>query len=68
MMCSPARTNAGTNEGRGSRRLSPEEDVVGAILDEEDDIDDSLPADLWFRFRVNRAANSRQAMRRHSLD
>ncbi|MGH2549384.1 MAG: hypothetical protein ACRDHN_08340 [Thermomicrobiales bacterium] len=31
--------------------LSPEEDVIAAMLDEADDLDDSLPADLWFRSR-----------------
>jgi hypothetical protein len=28
-------------------RLTPEEDVIGDP-DEDDDIDDTLPADLWF--------------------
>jgi hypothetical protein len=36
------------------RSLSPEEDVIAAILDEADDLDDTLPADLWFRTRVAR--------------
>ncbi|HEY7033712.1 MAG TPA: hypothetical protein VH482_20420 [Thermomicrobiales bacterium] len=29
-------------------RLTPEEDAIGAPDDEDDDIDDLLPADLWF--------------------
>jgi hypothetical protein len=28
--------------------LTPEEDTIGEPDDEEDDIDDLLPADLWF--------------------
>ncbi|HEY7033717.1 MAG TPA: hypothetical protein VH482_20445 [Thermomicrobiales bacterium] len=29
-------------------RLTPEEDTIGEPDDEGDDIDDLLPADLWF--------------------
>jgi hypothetical protein len=29
--------------------LTPEEDAIGDIFDEESEIDDMLPADLWFR-------------------
>jgi len=47
------------NAMHSSRRsLSPEEDVIAAILDEADDLDDSLPADLWFRTRVIRLPSS----------
>lgn len=31
-----------------ARRLTPEEESVGDPDDDEDDIDDTLPADLWF--------------------
>lgn len=30
------------------RPLTPEEDVVGDPDDTDDDVDDSVPADLWF--------------------
>jgi hypothetical protein len=33
---------------KASRRLSPEEDVVGEPDDLDEEIDDLLPADLWF--------------------
>jgi hypothetical protein len=49
MKCSLPHTGAGKPVGGRPLHLSPEEDVVGAILDEADEIDDSLPADLWFR-------------------
>jgi hypothetical protein len=32
--------------------------VIAAILDEADDLDDTLPADLWFRTRVVRRPSS----------
>lgn len=38
---SPARS-------RRLRRLTPEEESIGDPGDEDDDIDDLLPADLWF--------------------
>ena len=31
------------------RRLLPEEDAIGDPDDPEDDQDDTLPADLWYR-------------------
>lgn len=34
--------------GPGSRRLTPEEDAIDDP-GEDDGIDDTLPADLWFR-------------------
>jgi len=38
------------------RRLTPEEDAIGEPDDEEeDDIDPTLPADLWFRAAGSRA-------------
>jgi hypothetical protein len=37
------------------RRLTPEEDSIGEPDDLDDEIDDLLPADLWFRFRVTHA-------------
>ena len=33
----------------GDRFLTPEEDAVGDPDDEDDEIDDTLPSDLWFR-------------------
>ena len=30
------------------RVLTPEEDAIGVPDDEDDDVDDLLPADLWF--------------------
>jgi hypothetical protein len=30
-------------------RLTPEEDSIGDPGDQDDEIDDLLPADLWFR-------------------
>lgn len=35
-------------------RLTPEEDAIGDP-DDDDDIDDTLPADLWFRSAGRRA-------------
>jgi len=32
-----------------NRNLTPEEDAVGDPDEDNDDIDDTLPADLWFR-------------------
>lgn len=32
----------------GLRTLSPEEDSLGGLDGEDDEIDDLLPADLWF--------------------
>ena len=32
-------------------RLTPEEDAIGDPEDEDEEIDDTLPADLWFRER-----------------
>ena len=29
--------------------LTPEEDAIGDPIEDSDEIDDSLPADLWFR-------------------
>jgi hypothetical protein len=49
MKWSTLRTNAGRTATPGRWRLSPEEDIVGDMLDAENEIDDSLPADLWFR-------------------
>ena len=34
------------------RRLTPEEDSVLTGEGDEDGIDETLPADLWFRFRT----------------
>ena len=34
---------------RGLRRLTPEEDVIDAVEAADDEIDDTLPADLWYR-------------------
>jgi hypothetical protein len=31
-----------------ARPLTPEEDAIGDPDDEESDVDDTLPADLWF--------------------
>lgn len=56
MKCSRSRTNAGHLGDEEGCKLSPEEDAVGSILDEADDIDDSLPADLWFHSRQIGAA------------
>jgi hypothetical protein len=33
-------------------KLTPEEDAIGDP--DDDDIDDTLPADLWFRGRMSR--------------
>jgi hypothetical protein len=30
------------------RPLTPEEEAIGDPADEESDVDDTLPADLWF--------------------
>ncbi len=37
-----------TQPGRRVRPLTPEEEAVADPEDDEDDIDDTLPADLWF--------------------
>jgi hypothetical protein len=34
-------------------RLTPEEDAIGDPEDEDDEIDDTMPADLWFRGAVS---------------
>lgn len=39
--------------------LTPEEDAIGDPADENDDIDDTLPADLWFRCGWNPVAPMR---------
>jgi hypothetical protein len=50
-------TLAAWHTARGSRgsivdtHLTPEEDAIGDIVDEDGEIDDTLPADLWFRCR-----------------
>jgi hypothetical protein len=35
--------------------LTPEEDAIGDPGDEDDEIDDTLPADLWFQHRCGLA-------------
>lgn len=37
-----------TDDTRLGRSLTPEEDAIGDPDDEGDEIDDLLPADLWF--------------------
>jgi hypothetical protein len=41
------------------RRLTPEEDAIGDP-ENDDDIDDTLPADLWFR-RISGRTRGRSA-------
>lgn len=41
--------------------LTPEEDSVGHPDDVEDEIDDLLPADLWFRRRAPQRPAPRRA-------
>jgi hypothetical protein len=36
------------------KALTPEEDAIGDPDDDSDDIDEMLPADLWFRYGRNR--------------
>ncbi len=45
------------------RFLTPEEDAIGDPDDEDDEIDDTLPADLWFRA----ARRSRRAVARFAV-
>lgn len=52
------RARQGYGVHNSKRSLSPEEDVIAAILDEADDLDDTLPADLWFRTRIIRRPSS----------
>ena len=41
------RRGAGKNEMTSN--LTPEEDAIGDPVEDNDEIDDTLPADLWFR-------------------
>jgi hypothetical protein len=34
--------------------LTPEEDAIGDPVEDSDEIDDTLPADLWFRGKDDR--------------
>jgi hypothetical protein len=46
----PNRTSpVGPTDTRRPSRLLPEEDAIGDPDDPEDDQDDTLPADLWYR-------------------
>jgi hypothetical protein len=36
------------DNSRTPAHLTPEEDAIGDPTDEDDEIDDLLPADLWF--------------------
>jgi hypothetical protein len=38
-------------------RLTPEEDSIGEPDDQDDEIDDLLPADLWFRGQSSRVSS-----------
>jgi hypothetical protein len=40
--------SSGPKQRDSSARLSPEEDSIGELDSAEDEIDDRLPADLWF--------------------
>lgn len=46
-----------------TRHLTPEEDAVGDPDDVDDEIDDLLPADLWFRRRLRRVPGMPQSTR-----
>ncbi|HET8524501.1 MAG TPA: hypothetical protein VFL82_14790 [Thermomicrobiales bacterium] len=37
--------------GSSHHSLTPEEDAIDDLIGEDDDVDDTLPADLWFRRR-----------------
>ena len=50
----PGRPN--NNRKPRSTRLTPEEDSIGDPEDMDDEIDDLLPADLWFVARSHRVA------------
>lgn len=43
-----------TSSNRIELGLTPEEDAIGDPEDQEDEIDDLLPADLWFRAAIMR--------------
>jgi hypothetical protein len=36
-----------------AQALTPEEDAIGDPDEEDDDIDDTMPADLWFQMRAS---------------
>jgi hypothetical protein len=44
----PAATKS-LSDRNPDRFLTPEEDAIGEPDGDDDDIDDTLPADLWFR-------------------
>jgi hypothetical protein len=43
------RGRRGGGQNTVNRNLTPEEDAIGDPDEDNDDIDDTLPADLWFR-------------------
>lgn len=46
--------------GAAERTLTPEEDAIGDPNGDDDDIDDTLPGDLWFR--ADRPGGRRSAL------
>jgi hypothetical protein len=43
----------GTGKHIVNSNLTPEEDAIGDPIEDSDEIDDSLPADLWFRVNAS---------------
>jgi hypothetical protein len=41
----------GAGKNKMTSNLTPEEDAIGDPVEDNDEIDDTLPADLWFRAR-----------------
>ncbi len=41
------------------RPLTPEEDAIDDLTGDDDEIDDTLPADLWFRRRSGTSTDHR---------
>jgi hypothetical protein len=51
---------------RGStlRPLTPEEDAIDDLIGDDDEIDDTLPADLWFRHPRRHVVGPRETGRK----
>jgi hypothetical protein len=45
-----------TSSPPADRDLTPEEDAIGDPDDADDDVDDTLPADLWYRSSSTRSS------------
>ncbi len=61
-----AQRTASANSSPRFARLSPEEDALIIGGEDDDDIDETLPADLWFRMRQPRAPLAHDTAKRLS--